>query len=60
VEAGRCGTSTDGELRPHLWGVGATCYQHLFSDPLKPKPLNQAMIITGESGAGKSYSTTKV
>ena len=27
VAAGTCGASTDSELQPHLWGVGATCYQ---------------------------------
>ena len=40
-----------------MYGVVEDAYQHLFNDHAQGKQNNQAIIITGESGAGKSFTT---
>ena len=43
------------ECPPHLWAVTETAYRNMISDN-----RNQSMLITGESGAGKTENTKKV
>merc|ERR1719163_1979520 len=43
------------EVPPHLWAITETAYRNMLTN-LK----NQAMLITGESGAGKTENTKKV
>ena len=43
------------EVPPHLWAIAETAYRGMLTN-LK----NQAMLITGESGAGKTENTKKV
>jgi len=43
------------EVPPHLWAITETAYRAMLGN-LK----NQAMLITGESGAGKTENTKKV
>lgn len=47
----------EGGLEPHVYGVVEDGYQHMFNDHPAAKKNNQAIIITGESGAGKTYIT---
>lgn len=44
---------------PHIWGMTNMAFSRLFAigDDV---PDAQSIIITGESGAGKSFSTKKV
>lgn len=44
-----------GDTEPHIFSVGKEVYYRLLSTQ-----KNQAVIITGESGAGKSFSAKKV
>jgi len=44
-----------GDTEPHIFSVGKEVYNRLVSTQ-----KNQAVIITGESGAGKSFSAKKV
>jgi len=58
------------EEKPHVWGVASGCYNKLFEPKIVMSGAigasagvlrnHQAIIITGESGAGKSYTTKKV
>ena len=41
---------------PHAYAVAERTFQQLW----KPGALNQAIVITGESGAGKSFSTNRI
>merc|ERR1711944_188795 len=43
------------EVPPHLWAVTETAYRSMLSNH-----KNQSMLITGESGAGKTENTKKV
>merc|ERR1711962_1629985 len=43
------------EVPPHLWAVTETAYRNMLSNH-----KNQSMLITGESGAGKTENTKKV
>merc|ERR1712214_126179 len=43
------------EVPPHLWAVAETAYRGMLGNN-----TNQAMLITGESGAGKTENTKKV
>merc|ERR1712214_15441 len=43
------------ECPPHLWAIAETAYRGMISNT-----KNQAMLITGESGAGKTENTKKV
>ena len=43
------------EVPPHLWAVTEVAYRNMLSNH-----KNQSMLITGESGAGKTENTKKV
>ena len=43
------------EVPPHLWAVTETAYRNMLVNK-----KNQSMLITGESGAGKTENTKKV
>merc|ERR550539_1332536 len=43
------------EVPPHLWAITETAYSNM-----KTNSKDQAMLITGESGAGKTENTKKV
>ena len=43
------------EVPPHLWAITETAYRNMLSNT-----KDQAMLITGESGAGKTENTKKV
>merc|ERR1719219_790111 len=43
------------EVPPHLWAITETAYRNMLTNG-----KNQSMLITGESGAGKTENTMKV
>ena len=43
------------EVPPHLYSIADNAYQNMLRDR-----ENQSMLITGESGAGKTENTKKV
>merc|ERR1712061_324939 len=43
------------EVPPHLWAITETAYRNMLTNT-----KDQAMLITGESGAGKTENTKKV
>eukprot|EP00658_Telonema_sp_P-2_P011550 TRINITY_DN14415_c0_g1_i6.p1 TRINITY_DN14415_c0_g1~~TRINITY_DN14415_c0_g1_i6.p1 ORF type:complete len:926 (+),score=160.55 TRINITY_DN14415_c0_g1_i6:64-2841(+) len=46
---------------PHVYALVTEAYLQLFEKTTEcPRPMQQAVIITGESGAGKTYTTGKV
>lgn len=42
---------------PHLFTIAQNAYQTLMESRMSKKPKNQAIIISGESGAGKTEAT---
>ena len=53
------GALQEGGNEPHVHGVVEDAYQHMFNDHAQGRQNNQATIITGESGAGKTYTAGK-
>ena len=49
----------DHDVDPHIYAIADQCYYWTFEPKAgkDPRGGNQAMVITGESGAGKSYNT---
>lgn len=45
------------EAEPHVWSMTKVAFSNLFKEDF---PSRQSIVITGESGAGKSFSTKKV
>ena len=45
---------------PHVYSIVSECYNGLFNATIDGPPKEQAIIITGESGAGKTFTTGKV
>merc|ERR1711971_428582 len=43
------------EVPPHLWAITETAYRNMLTNT-----KDQSMLITGESGAGKTWDTKKV
>ena len=44
-------------MPPHLFAVAENSYRALMASATKPKCKNQSIIISGESGAGKTEAT---
>ncbi|GLH06473.1 Unconventional myosin IC [Gryllus bimaculatus] len=47
-----------GTLPPHLFAVGSSAYSHMNKEGMSPE--NQVVVISGESGSGKTESTKLV
>ena len=46
---------------PHIWNLASQCYRNLgVPDAVNPSITDQAIVITGESGAGKTFTTKQV
>ena len=45
------------EAQPHVWSMTKVAFSNLFQEDA---PSRQSIVITGESGSGKSFSTKKV
>ena len=48
------------ENPPHIFAVVQDCYRGLFEASMEGPAQDQALVITGESGAGKTFTTGKV
>eukprot|EP00656_Telonema_subtile_P049651 TRINITY_DN6216_c0_g1_i3.p1 TRINITY_DN6216_c0_g1~~TRINITY_DN6216_c0_g1_i3.p1 ORF type:complete len:1326 (-),score=425.50 TRINITY_DN6216_c0_g1_i3:75-4052(-) len=50
---------SDHDVEPHVYAIADSCYRNCFDAKVGPYSNggSQAMVITGESGAGKSYNT---
>jgi myosin-7 len=47
--------------KPHAWALASKCWQNAFEPPEGGRTTShQAIVITGESGAGKSFQTKKM
>ncbi|CAF1598804.1 unnamed protein product [Adineta ricciae] len=50
-----------GELEPHTFAIGDNAYQNMLRERTDPNAkVNQCIIISGESGAGKTESTKHI
>jgi len=47
-------------MDPHLYGIAERAYQALKKSTLSNKPRDQSIIISGESGAGKTEATKRI
>lgn len=47
-------------LPPHVFGLVKECYNGLFYPSTAGQPRDQALVITGESGSGKTFTVRKV
>jgi len=46
---------------PHIWNLAGQCFRNLGKpDAVNPSITDQAIVITGESGAGKTFTTKQV
>jgi len=53
------GSNAEGK-KPHIYSMVEEAYRNLFDDAPRSKAKDQSIIITGESGAGKTFNTYKV
>jgi myosin heavy subunit len=50
----------DRSLPPHAWGLASACFHELQENYGQTTGADQSIVITGESGAGKTYITKKM
>ncbi len=50
-------TNRQNDLLPHLFHVAENAYHNLMENVVAAKPCSQSIIISGESGAGKTEAT---